>query len=219
MKGKRFGRLTVVALSKYVYLGRKKKHRYNIWACICDCGNTVDVRDSDLRRGKTLSCKCLRKENITKHGLYKHPVYSVWSAMKDRCANKNAAEYKNYGGRGITVCGEWNKFESFWEDMSSGYERGKTLDRIDVNGNYSKENCRWVSNLEQQNNRRDNRMITYMGKTQSMASWSRELKIKYTTIQGRLRLNWPTEKLLSKPNHRDGFNYKSSGFGSPKPIS
>lgn len=131
-----------------------------------------------------------------KHGMYGTKIYSRWDAMKARCLNKNSKFFKHYGGRGITICKEWLKFENFYKDMGN-CPQGKSLDRIDNNGNYYKENCRWATQEEQCNNMRKNHLLTYKNKTQTIAQWSRELGIGYSTIWSRIKYGWEVEKALS----------------------
>lgn len=134
-------------------------------------------------------------------------LQSIFLHMKDRCYNPNIKEYKNYGGRGITICEEWQTPHSWkggkafkkWA-LENGYADDLTIDRIDVNKGYSPENCRWVSIKEHQNNKRNNRLITYKGKTQTIAQWSIELGIPFSTIKNRLNRKLPAEKVLCKKN-------------------
>lgn len=145
-------------------------------------------------------------ENKRLQGIFLH--------MKDRCYNPKFKDYKNYGGRGITVCDEWQTLHSWkggrafkkWA-LENGYADNLTLDRIDVNKGYSPENCRWVTMKEQQNNKRNNRVITYNGKTQTIAQWSRETGLPFKTIQNRLNRHLPAEKVLSKTKlYSEAFN-------------
>ena len=134
-------------------------------------------------------------------------LQSIFLHMKDRCYNPNFKDYKNYGGRGITICDEcqtphsWKGGRAFkkWA-LENGYADNLTLDRIDVNKGYSPENCRWVSMEVQQNNKRNNRLITYKGKTQTIAQWSREVGLPFNTIKNRLNRNYPVEKIFIKEN-------------------
>lgn len=112
-------------------------------------------------------------------------IYKAWSSMRDRCLGKNTHNFKNYGGRGITICDQWNNFENFYKDMSGSYFEGLTLDRIDVDGNYSKDNCRWITKQEQQNNRRNNTFVTFNGETNNLQRWSNKLGISYSTLKYR----------------------------------
>lgn len=155
--GKRYGRLVVI--------GDTEKHRgdSSLWICKCDCGKTIQVTADNLQRGKTKSCGCLKKEveksgnNSRKHGMSGSRLYIIWCDMKQRCFNSNQKGYKDYGGRGITICDEWkDSFEEFrdWA-LSHGYSDELTIDRINNDGNYEPDNCRWATMAEQNQNKRN----------------------------------------------------------------
>ena len=190
--GQKFGRLMVEKFS------RKSKYGYSLWQTRCDCGAEKTVSGSHLKSGHTKSCGCVRKEITSKryfkHGMTQSPIYNIWSNMKCRCLNRNDAQYKDYGGRGILICKAWlDSFETFLSDMGEKPE-GLSIDRIDNNGNYEPNNCRWSDRYEQNNNARSNVKITYKGKTLNMAQWARELNINKGTLRSRLNAGWSTEK-------------------------
>lgn len=183
--GKRFFRLTVVRIAE------SKKHGVRRYECICDCGKTHYVTAANLLGGSVKSCGCYRESKLhvpKTHGDSKKRLYVIWNRMKSRCLDPKNEKYKYYGGRGISICEEWMDYIRFknWA-IDNGYENDKTIDRIDNNGNYTPNNCRWTSMIEQNNNRRSNHYITYQGKTQSLAKWSRELGISYNALRYRVK--------------------------------
>lgn len=180
LTGMRFGRLVVVSRAGTV----KGKAT---WNCQCDCGGVSVVPTTHLKSGNTKSCGCLRADSNTfknkTHGMRNTRLYYVWCAMKKRCTNEKDKRFSSYGGRGITVCEEWLSFDGFYSwSVSSGYKPGLTLDRIDNNGNYCPENCRWITNKEQQNNKRNNIFVTHNGETHTIGQWSKIKKIPYKKL-------------------------------------
>ena len=143
--GLKSGRLKAVSHS------HKSKNNGNMWHCICECGNKTIVGESALKGGHTLSCGCLRRDSSranAKHGMTGTTIYRRWTSMKQRCTNPKSVNFEIYGGRGITYDPHWENFENFFEDMAEGFRDDLELDRIDVNGNYCKENCRWATHSE-----------------------------------------------------------------------
>lgn len=187
--GTRFGRLSVVR-----EVGRNK-WRDRLVECRCDCGNTVVVALGKLKSGRTRSCGCLRSEasaeRLRKHGITaggKPRTFTIWSGMKARCLNPKSVSYQNYGGRGIGICPEWMEFRTFHEwAMSNGYADGLQLDRIDNDGDYCPENCRWVTRSQNQRNTRRARLITLNGRTQTATEWIRELGVSRSAFYAALR--------------------------------
>lgn len=185
--------------------GTEKRGTHTYYKCVCIyCGSTIERR-SDMVKNGLAKCNCQYKTE--KHGMSRTPIYRAWVAMKRRCQNVNDVEYKNYGGRGITVCKEWeNNFCEFYKwAISNGYKDYLTIDRIDNNKGYSPANCRWVDMKTQCNNRRNNRLITYNGKTRTMAQWAVELDINYRTLKSRInKSNWSIEKAFNEPIRKRG---------------
>lgn len=192
--GQRYGRLLVRR-----DVGRSSNGDI-LWECECDCGNLTTVRASNLSRGNTTSCGCFHRERQrtlpTKHGMKSTRAYIIWSNMKQRCINPNRADWPNYGGRGVKVCERWQTFENFVADMGEPLP-DQTLDRISVDGNYEPSNCRWATLDEQTRNRRNNRYVTFEGKTQTLVAWSDELGISYWTLHARLRRGWSIERTFT----------------------
>ena len=192
-KEDKYNRLTAIRFDH-----KKGNHQY--WLFRCDCGNKKVIEVSSVKIGATKSCGCLKKEMLinknTTHGMTKTREYVAWYHMKRRCYNKNYKKYKNWGGRGITVCNRWLKFENFYKDMGKRPAR-TSIDRIDNNGNYEPNNCRWATVKEQNNNRRSNRLLTFNRKTQNITQWTNELGINRSTLYSRLRYGWSVEKALT----------------------
>lgn len=196
--GQRFGRWTVIEKADF-YRNKGKKV---VWRCKCECGNEGYVTTDKLRDGRSQSCGCRikdrAKETHFKHGDSNSRLYNIWTHMKSRCYRKSDAAYLNYGGRGITVCEEWiSDYDNFknWA-LSNGYVDTLTIDRIDVNGNYTPENCRWATPKEQACNRRNNVYLEVDGEKHLLTEWSKIVGISVSTISQRLRLGWSDEKAI-----------------------
>lgn len=188
--GKKYANLTVISFAGV-------SGRYATFLCKCDCGRETVVRGSDLRTGNTKSCGKCKTE---RHGMCRSRLYNIWIHIKRRTNNPNAQFYEDYGGRGIKICDEWNKsFLSFkeWAE-SSGYSDKLTIERIDVNGNYCPENCKWIPLKEQANNRRTTVNITFNGETMNLSQWAKRLGMNFGTLQTRYKNGWSVEEMLTR---------------------
>lgn len=169
----------------------------------CECGNLFKVAIYCIKSGKSSSCGCLHRKRLGEshrthgHTIGKNPSkeYYSWQAMKFRCTNPLAARYKDYGARGITVCDRWlNSFENFFEDMGNRPSKNHTLERVDNNKGYSKENCRWATPKEQSNNRRSCKLIEYKGVEKTLKQWAEEFGLNYGNIHKRIyKSGWSIE--------------------------
>lgn len=192
-----YGRITVLSVD-----GTQRPNA--IVECQCECGKHWNVIARSLAKGSTQSCGCLGKERreaaLTKHGLTETLEYSVWTKMRSRCQKPNDPRYPDYGARGITAAPEWEDFGRFIADIPPRPSLNHTLDRIDNDRGYWPGNVKWSTRQEQNNNRRDNHLIAYQGRTQTLAEWAREVGMDYQTLQRRINhLKWPTEKTLTTP--------------------
>lgn len=201
--GRRFGRLVVIDRAG------KNRHREVVWRCRCDCDNECIVGCGNLRSGKTRSCGCLSadmaRERNTSHGKYGTRLYNIWRNMKARCYRVSCQDFANYGGRGITMADDWkNQFRAFYDwAMANGYHEALTIDRIDGNGNYCPENCRWSTPKEQANNLRTNRRIEFNGETHTISEWADTYGLKYHTLYARIvKKHWGIEEALTTPINR-----------------
>lgn len=198
--GQKFERLTVVERATNTSAGKTR------WLCKCECGNHKTVLGEHLKNGHTKSCGCFKKEKFKpkiKHGLTHTRLYNIWASMKSRCYNKNNQKnYKDYGERGITVCDDWkNNFNAFkkWA-YENGYSENLTIDRIDVNGNYEPNNCKWSTVKEQANNKRTNHFVAYQGEMHTLAEWCRKLELDYNVIIKRIDYHkWNIERAFTQP--------------------
>ena len=187
LTGERFGRLTVIEL-----IGRDE-FSHKLWRCKCDCGNEKVVTTSSLTQKHTTSCGCYYHEymSATKstHRMSETKLFKVYTQMKKRCFNEKDKSYPYYGARGIGVCSEWvdNPQSFFTWALSNGYEEGLTLDRINTNGDYEPDNCRWVTRTEQMRNIRNNIRCDYKGENLTLAEIAERTNIKYMTLYHRYR--------------------------------
>lgn len=185
LTGMRFGRLVVLGFD------RPYRNVSKYWRCLCDCGRETSVLAGNLVTGLTTSCGCRRveaiRESTTKHGMSNSSLYRIWYSMNRRCSDPDHIGYKNYGARGIAVCNEWDNFENFrdWA-LDNGYEDGLSIDRINNDDGYHPENCRWVDQITQQNNRRNNRYVTWNNITHTIAEWSRMFDVNDETLRRRV---------------------------------
>ncbi len=193
-EGERFKKLVVIkeCKEKYTVSGR----RVRMFQCKCDCGNISAYQMWHITSGHTTSCGCYKKIVNIKHNKSHSQEYNIWSKMLNRCRNEKNDRYSSYGGRGITVCESWKKFENFYSDMGDRPSERHSIDRIDNNKGYCKENCRWATAIEQQNNMRTNVLITFNKKTKTLSQWSRFLGITCGCLRVRLKRGWTLDRAL-----------------------
>lgn len=200
--GMRFGRITILRRDSDANKGRP------IWVALCDCGKIMKTRGHHIFSGRSVSCGCYQKDmmkerathGMTRQGRKKPRSYTVWAAMKDRCLNPNNHAWEDYGGRGITVCAEWLDYISFSYDMGEPPE-GMTLDRIDNNEGYSKENCRWSTYTQQANNRRQKKntvQIKWADKYKTIPELVEETGVGYTTIWNWIKSGCDYDEIIKK---------------------
>lgn len=184
--GQKFGRLTVVQELPNRLIGITERRKIRCFLCQCDCGKTHEINISGLANKGTKSCGCLLGLAHT-HGESRagKKEYKTWHYINERCHNTKHKSYKNYGGRGITVCDRWrHSYETFLSDMGRAPSSKHTMDRIDSNKSYEPSNCRWATMKEQQNNRRNNLNIGHNGEVLTMAQWAERLNENYQTLRG-----------------------------------
>lgn len=196
LTGRKFGRLTVVGIA-----GMSGKN--SAWECVCDCGVIKNVCRCSLIQGCSKSCGCLSREmcaarSLT-HGGKAERLYGIWKHIRERCNNKSCEAYGNYGGRGIEVCERWSDYANFRADMAASWEPGLTIDRRDNNGPYSPDNCRWATMKIQNRNRRNNRIIEFMGQSKCLVEWAEIYGLTEGSLYMRLRRGWPLERALTTP--------------------
>lgn len=203
----KFDRLTAIKI-----IGKLRKA--NLWLCICDCGNETTAIATQLIRGDKTSCGCKRREakgprpdlaqrnkDRATHAMTGSSTYGSWKSMKARCLDKNDKDYPRWGGRGIKICQAWqDSFVQFYKDMGER-PHGYTIDRINNEGDYEPENCRWAKQKTQSNNTRKNYYVEYKGRIQTAKQWAEELQIvEYKTMLYRLRTGWDTAAAMTTPS-------------------
>jgi len=210
--GDEFGRLKI----RIKFFDEKKRRTYAI--CDCKCGKETTQPLTSLVQQRIVSCGCWKAEQASKrlkasnfrHGMTNTKLYRVWAQMRNRCFNPNDIAYKDYGGRGISVCDDWSDFVNFLEwSINNNYKLGLSIDRINNNGNYEPSNCRWATKQEQANNRRNNRLdtvkVSAFGETKAVRSWLQDIRCNVksmTTIVYRIGAGWTPEDAISKPSER-----------------
>lgn len=205
--GNKYGRLTAIR-----YCGTSEK-RKALWECQCDCGRLFIATGCKLRSGATKHCGCLANEHhgtgYRTHGMTAgnrgkyNGLYKTWTGMVQRCTNPNHVAYHRYGGRGVVVCDEWSKFIPFMEwAQANGFEKGLEIDRMDNNGNYTPDNCRFVTGKANIRNRRNTLYVTYKGETKALATWAEILGMPYYILYQRNKHGWDTERAFTEPIHK-----------------
>lgn len=199
-RGQRYGRLVAREL-----VGTDK-HGSALWLCDCDCGQRKTTTANHLMSGRVKSCGCLWAEinkgiaTVPGNKEKKTRLYVIWCSMKQRCDNPKNKAYPLYGGKGVTYCEEWREFAAFREwALANGYKSHLTIDRIDCDGNYKPSNCRWVTRRQQNNNRSNNRRITFRGETLPLSTWAKRIGIHRASLAERLDRGWSIAEALTTP--------------------
>lgn len=204
LTGKKFNLLTAIKFDEE----KSKIRKQNFWLCKCDCGNSelVSVNATNLRKGYTKGCCACKDKRLkignTKHGMKYTRIYRLWRSMKSRCYYPKINGYENYGGRGIKVCDDWQKFEPFYNwAMDNGYSDDLTIDRIDVDGDYEPSNCQWISSKQQMRNMQNTIYVNYKNKEYVLLDLLEELgrEEEYNKIRSRIRRGWEIEEALESP--------------------
>ncbi len=199
--GQKYGRLTIIRELEPTFT-QSGRRRYK-YLCKCECGNETIAEGGNLRKGLKKSCGCLEKENQLKptHGKTNTRLFSIWVGMRRRCYDTRRNNYQNYGGRGIRVCNEWlgeSGFQAFYDwAMANGYDDTLTIDRIDDDGNYEPCNCRWVDMQTQQNNRRNNHIVTAYGESMTVTQMARKYKLNPNDLYKRLKGKTNAESVIA----------------------
>ncbi len=193
--------LTGHKYSRWLVSSYAGKHgRTHVWNCVCECGSERVCRGPNLRCGHSQSCGCYCadriREEFTTHGRTRTPAYRAWLSMRDRCLRVKSSAFADYGGRGISICEAWETFQGFFGDMGDP-PKGLTLERIDVKGNYNKQNCRWADRTDQARNRRNSRFIRIDGKNVHAKDAADILGVQYKTLMARINAyGWTDEEIV-----------------------
>lgn len=188
LTGRTFGLLTVVKPTI------KRLRTYVVWECKCACGTIIEACAVNLIRNNHYSCGCQRPERASTDGR----EYSIWTDMRNRCSNPRNKRFDRYGGRGIRVCSQWDRFDVFLSNMGKCPSR-HTLDRIDNDGNYEPGNCRWATYQQQHTNMSRNRRLTLNGRTMCLSEWARENGLTPDAVYARIKLGWSAERAITQP--------------------
>ncbi|WP_312999668.1 hypothetical protein [Leclercia sp.] len=199
--GKRSGKLVAIKRQQSDKRGSVK------WLCQCDCGNQSLVIASNFKKGQSKSCGCSQYGKKHGHAIdgEETPTYQTWLHMRQRCLNTSNDAYENYGGRGIGICKEWDSFEKFLTDMGQRPD-GMTIDRIDNNKGYYKENCRWADKKTQLTNKRNNHRVEWHGNSYTISQLSSMCGIGHQVLSSRLRLSWSVDKAITTPVKKKSTN-------------
>lgn len=199
LTGKKFGKWLVIKLDRLA-----PPHKY-YW-CRCDCGSEKSVQGNSLACGTSTSCGCDKGAKIaaakTVHGKSRHPAYQSWSAMRRRCSDPNFAAYPWYGARGIRVCERWDEFDLFWADMGQTWAKGLSIDRINPDGDYCPENCRWSGAKVQAQNKRNNLLMDTPWGAMAQAEAARRAGISLGALRNRIKAGWPKPTWFDPPAKR-----------------
>lgn len=202
--GSVFGRWTVLSAGA-VRVGKKNPKFRAAFKCRCECGQVKDgILGYNLLSGCSMSCGCIRKELMTRHGDIESQEYCSWKSLRHRCLNPNDASFRNYGGRGITVCERWHSYENFLADMGRKPTPEHTIERVDNNRGYEPGNCVWATDGQQARNRRFNHWITVNGDARVLTDWARMIGIDPSTLGKRIARGWPEEEAVKVPAIRNG---------------
>lgn len=191
LTGMKFGYLTALHRSNDKGNGKKPVVK---WVCECKCGKIISVKSDALLSGHTVSCGCKKITHHESYGKRKTRLYNIWKCMRQRCMNPNNPNYLHYGGKGVMICDEWMDYAKFkrWAE-ENGYSEDLSIDRINVDGNYSPSNCRWADGKTQANNTTRNRFLLFHGEYLTMSEIADKLNVSYSTIQHRVDRQQPLE--------------------------